>query len=201
MTKSRRFLSAIFRKDAASRKGVVRMRWRSSAPTRTTVSTTIECARADEDLIRLEPQAHHVITVEPPSTSSLNGAHSQTQTTSFSQIVNDEPLLRGRQRQHSPSLDSSSQSPSPPRKSSFGLTPAGRGTRIAPPRSHSIRGISRAKIKTVKLTVVVIAGYVACSTPFICAQLWSTWGDPSQALSKYYAIIILRTITLLIFRL
>lgn len=44
--------------------------------------------------------------------------------------------------------------------------------------------LSRAKIKTVKLTVVVIVGYIVCSTPFICVQLWATYGTPSPAVSK-----------------
>ena len=39
------------------------------------------------------------------------------------------------------------------------------------PRTHSNRNISRAKIKTVKLTVAVIATYILCSAPFICAQI------------------------------
>ncbi|CAN7998934.1 unnamed protein product, partial [Ixodes hexagonus] len=43
------------------------------------------------------------------------------------------------------------------------------------PRSHSVRGLSRAKIKTVKITVVVIALYVVCSSPFICVQMWMYW--------------------------
>ncbi len=52
------------------------------------------------------------------------------------------------------------------------------------PRTHSVRGISRAKIKTIKLTVVVIAGYILCSTPFICVQLYSVYGNPSKVISK-----------------
>ncbi|XP_037272900.1 oxytocin receptor [Rhipicephalus microplus] len=43
------------------------------------------------------------------------------------------------------------------------------------PRSHSVRGLSRAKIKTVKITVVVILLYIACSSPFICVQMWMHW--------------------------
>jgi hypothetical protein len=53
------------------------------------------------------------------------------------------------------------------------------------PRSSSIKGISRAKIKTVKLTVVVIVGYIVCSAPFICVQLWATFGSPSEAVCKF----------------
>ncbi|KAH7961503.1 oxytocin receptor [Rhipicephalus sanguineus] len=43
------------------------------------------------------------------------------------------------------------------------------------PRSHSVRGLSRAKIKTVKITVVVILLYIVCSSPFICVQMWMHW--------------------------
>ena len=48
------------------------------------------------------------------------------------------------------------------------------------PRSHSIHGLSRAKIKTVKITVVVILCYIMCSTPFICVQLWAYWVPTAQ---------------------
>lgn len=37
--------------------------------------------------------------------------------------------------------------------------------------------ISRAKINTVKQTVLVIAIYIICSAPFICVQLWAAWGS------------------------
>ncbi|KAL1421030.1 hypothetical protein MTO96_004387 [Rhipicephalus appendiculatus] len=53
-----------------------------------------------------------------------------------------------------------------------------RDSAVAPfvgPRSHSVRGLSRAKIKTVKITVVVIVLYIACSSPFICVQMWMYW--------------------------
>ncbi|KAH6940051.1 hypothetical protein HPB50_024500 [Hyalomma asiaticum] len=43
------------------------------------------------------------------------------------------------------------------------------------PRSHSVSGLSRAKIKTVKITVVVILLYIVCSSPFICVQMWMHW--------------------------
>ncbi|CAL4165288.1 unnamed protein product, partial [Meganyctiphanes norvegica] len=51
---------------------------------------------------------------------------------------------------------------------------------------HSVRGISRAKIKTVKLTVTVIACYITCSMPFSVAQLWSVW-DVNAASSPFYS--------------
>ena len=58
-------------------------------------------------------------------------------------------------------------------------------TRSANPRRHSVQGISRAKIKTVKLTTVVISGYIACSAPFICVQLWQVWGKPPLSVGMH----------------
>ena len=43
--------------------------------------------------------------------------------------------------------------------------------------------ISRAKIKSVKLTLVIIACYILCSTPFIVGQLLATLG-PAHISSK-----------------
>jgi hypothetical protein len=48
------------------------------------------------------------------------------------------------------------------------------------PRSHSIRTISNAKIKTVKLTVAVVAGYLICSAPFVFVQLYTVWAEPGK---------------------
>jgi len=49
------------------------------------------------------------------------------------------------------------------------------------PRSHSIRTISNAKIKTVKLTVAVVAGYLICSAPFVFVQLYTVWAEPGES--------------------
>ena len=43
------------------------------------------------------------------------------------------------------------------------------------PRVHSLEGISRAKIRSVKQAVVVILGYIICSAPAIIVQLWKAW--------------------------
>jgi hypothetical protein len=53
------------------------------------------------------------------------------------------------------------------------------------PRTHSVKGISRAKIKTVKLTVTVICCYIVCSTPFIAALLWSAY-DPYAKIHPFW---------------
>ncbi len=52
------------------------------------------------------------------------------------------------------------------------------------PRAHSLEGISRAKIKSVKQTVVVIVGYVLCSTPAVAVHLWTAWVQGKSNLSK-----------------
>lgn len=64
------------------------------------------------------------------------------------------------------------------------------------PRTHSVKGISRAKIKTVKLTVVVILCYIVCSSPFIAAQLWATW-DPLATQSPFWSGATFTILTLL----
>ena len=47
-----------------------------------------------------------------------------------------------------------------------------------------MEGISRAKIKSVKQTIVVILGYVVCSAPAIIIQLWKAWIKGEHQLSK-----------------
>ncbi|KAG8222140.1 hypothetical protein J437_LFUL002137 [Ladona fulva] len=51
-----------------------------------------------------------------------------------------------------------------------GLIPRG-----APPRTHSMGTISRAKMRTLRLTIVAVACYILCSCPFVLSQLWATW--------------------------
>ncbi|XP_062450799.1 vasopressin V1b receptor [Rhea pennata] len=60
------------------------------------------------------------------------------------------------------------------------LAPAERGSRHAggqPSRVSSVRTISRAKIRTVKMTLVIVVAYVACWAPFFSMQLWSVWDE------------------------
>ncbi|XP_066481906.1 vasopressin V1b receptor [Tiliqua scincoides] len=42
-------------------------------------------------------------------------------------------------------------------------------------RVSSVRTISRAKIRTVKMTFVIVLTYVACWAPFFSVQMWSVW--------------------------
>lgn len=42
------------------------------------------------------------------------------------------------------------------------------------PRAH-VRIVSQAKLKTVKLTLVVIANYVLCYGPYFVSEMWAAW--------------------------
>lgn len=64
------------------------------------------------------------------------------------------------------------------------------------PRSHSTRTISRAKIKTVKLTIVVITCYIFCSMPYSCVMLWTVY-SPNVATSSFYRSTWYALLTLL----
>ncbi|RMB99281.1 hypothetical protein DUI87_24014 [Hirundo rustica rustica] len=51
----------------------------------------------------------------------------------------------------------------------------GKGKGGQPSRVSSVRTISRAKIRTVKMTFVIVAAYVTCWAPFFSVQMWSVW--------------------------
>eukprot|EP00095_Tigriopus_kingsejongensis_P010910 snap_masked-scaffold348_size200312-processed-gene-1.4 protein:Tk10910 transcript:snap_masked-scaffold348_size200312-processed-gene-1.4-mRNA-1 annotation:"vasopressin v1a" len=145
----------------------IRLRWKSSKPSGGAMFS--ENVTADE-----WDSGQTKIVIEPPSSSPIRNPASAGQSTTTTKgaktMTTTSFMAKSRRRSSSP--DSS---PSPP---------LGRSKRAINPRSHSIRGISRAKMKTVKLTVVVIMGYIICSTPFICVQLWATWGRPSHAVMQ-----------------
>nr|XP_056703217.1 vasopressin V1a receptor [Euleptes europaea] len=43
------------------------------------------------------------------------------------------------------------------------------------PCVSSVKSISRAKIRTVKMTFVIVSAYVVCWAPFFTVQMWSVW--------------------------
>ncbi|CAL1544323.1 unnamed protein product [Lymnaea stagnalis] len=59
---------------------------------------------------------------------------------------------------------------------------------MAAPRAHSLRGFSRAKLKTVKLTFVVIVAYVVCWSPFFLSQLWWLYDEQQE---HNHAVVIM----------
>ncbi|KAK6318448.1 hypothetical protein J4Q44_G00117390 [Coregonus suidteri] len=40
----------------------------------------------------------------------------------------------------------------------------------------SVTTISRAKLRTVKMTFVIVLAYIICWSPFFIVQMWSVWG-------------------------
>ncbi|XP_054034592.1 vasopressin V1a receptor [Dryobates pubescens] len=49
------------------------------------------------------------------------------------------------------------------------------GLLLAPCVVSSVKTISRAKIRTVKMTFVIVSAYVVCWAPFFTIQMWSVW--------------------------
>ncbi|NXR82853.1 V1BR protein, partial [Pycnonotus jocosus] len=59
-----------------------------------------------------------------------------------------------------------------------GLSPSGKGRKGGQAsRVSSVRTISRAKIRTVRMTFVIVAAYVTCWAPFFSVQMWSVWDE------------------------
>ncbi|NXY90065.1 V1AR protein, partial [Alcedo cyanopectus] len=61
---------------------------------------------------------------------------------------------------------------------SGGRRAGGGGTRrglLLAPCVSSVKTISRAKIRTVKMTFVIVSAYVVCWAPFFTIQMWSVW--------------------------
>ncbi|XP_055503737.1 oxytocin receptor [Leucoraja erinacea] len=55
-------------------------------------------------------------------------------------------------------------------------------------RVSSVRIITRAKIRTVKMTFVIVLAYVVCWTPFFVVQMWKVWDR--QAPQENWAFVI-----------
>lgn len=49
------------------------------------------------------------------------------------------------------------------------------GAGVGFPCVSSVKSISRAKIRTVKMTFVIVSAYVVCWAPFFTIQMWSVW--------------------------
>ncbi|XP_071487195.1 oxytocin receptor-like [Diadema antillarum] len=59
-------------------------------------------------------------------------------------------------------------------------------------RKHgSAARVSRAKVKTIKMTLAIVTVYVACWTPFGLAQLWAAWDPYAPFQGAAFTIIML----------
>lgn len=51
---------------------------------------------------------------------------------------------------------------------------------VLPSQARNTQSMSKAMIKTIKMTVVIVVAYIFCWSPFFIAQLWTAW-HPSDA--------------------
>ncbi|KAM4588681.1 vasopressin V2 receptor [Odontesthes bonariensis] len=58
-------------------------------------------------------------------------------------------------------------------------------------RTSSVAGVSKARVKTVKMTVVIVLAYIICWTPFFTVQLWSVWDVEAPVETATFTILML----------
>ncbi|XP_067854388.1 oxytocin receptor [Heptranchias perlo] len=58
-------------------------------------------------------------------------------------------------------------------------------------RVSSVKIISRAKIRTVKMTFVIVLAYVVCWTPFFIVQMWTAWDHDAPRENWAFVIAML----------
>ena len=51
-------------------------------------------------------------------------------------------------------------------------------------RASGVAGMSKARVKTLKMTVVIVLAYIVCWAPFFTVQLWSAWDTHAPKESK-----------------
>ncbi|KAM6192072.1 vasopressin V1b receptor [Sarcoramphus papa] len=82
--------------------------------------------------------------------------------------------LKGKTQSGAPSMGGAAAAapPAPCSSEKSGQCPSGQPSRVS-----SVRTISRAKIRTVKMTFVIVVAYIACWAPFFSMQMWSVWDE------------------------
>uniref|UniRef100_H3CPI6 Arginine vasopressin receptor 2b, tandem duplicate, 1 n=2 Tax=Tetraodon nigroviridis TaxID=99883 RepID=H3CPI6_TETNG len=68
---------------------------------------------------------------------------------------------------------------------------AAAASRPLPSRASTVSGVSRARVKTAKMTVVIVVAYVLCWAPFFAVQLWSVWDDEAPTHTAAFTILML----------
>ncbi|KAM9758636.1 vasopressin V2 receptor [Menidia menidia] len=58
-------------------------------------------------------------------------------------------------------------------------------------RTGSVAGVSKARVKTVKMTVVIVLAYILCWAPFFTVQLWSVWDAKAPFESATFTLLML----------
>lgn len=65
-----------------------------------------------------------------------------------------------------------------------------KGTVGLPSRASGVAGMSKARVKTLKMTVVIVLAYIVCWAPFFTVQLWSAWDKQAPKESKYCVYLL-----------
>ncbi|XP_017271487.1 oxytocin receptor [Kryptolebias marmoratus] len=60
-----------------------------------------------------------------------------------------------------------------------------------PPRASGVVGMSKARVKTLKMTVVIVLAYIVCWAPFFTVQLWSAWDAHAPKETATFTILML----------
>lgn len=60
-----------------------------------------------------------------------------------------------------------------------------------PSRSSGVAGMSKARVKTLKMTVVIVLVYIVCWAPFFTVQLWSAWDLNAPKETATFTILML----------
>nr|ALO75879.1 oxytocin receptor [Saguinus midas] len=67
----------------------------------------------------------------------------------------------------------------------------GAGGRMALARVSSVKLISKAKIRTVKMTFIIVLAFIVCWTPFFFVQMWSVWDANAPKEASAFIIVML----------
>ncbi|XP_070698787.1 vasopressin V2 receptor-like [Pempheris klunzingeri] len=60
-----------------------------------------------------------------------------------------------------------------------------------PARASGVAGMSKARVKTLKMTVVIVLAYIVCWAPFFTVQLWSAWDTHAPKETATFTILML----------
>ncbi|XP_075997108.1 oxytocin receptor [Genypterus blacodes] len=58
-------------------------------------------------------------------------------------------------------------------------------------RASSVAGVSKARVRTVKMTIVIVLAYIICWAPFFTVQLWSVWDTEAPTHTATFTILML----------
>ncbi|XP_068450174.1 arg8-vasotocin receptor-like [Clinocottus analis] len=60
-----------------------------------------------------------------------------------------------------------------------------------PFRASGVAGMSKARVKTLKMTVVIVLAYIVCWAPFFTVQLWSAWDTNAPKETVTFTVLML----------